>query len=283
MLKLKQQIREILANAPRPKSVDAETNLILYHFFQEEMRSNQPLHPSPEVEAQALSMARERATGIPLQHLLGYQYFYEHEYQVSPSVLIPRPETEILVQSALGWIKTHGCKKFAELGLGSGAISCELLSGIAGLKGLGSEVSVEAQAVARANLFGVVGIDWQSRFEILTPSTAATGFEIFLPHAPFDLIVSNPPYVSGDDEIEDEVLEHEPHLALFPDKNPNYFYENFVQHAKTLLAPHGAAFFEVPHERAEILSELHLTYGMRAELIPDLTGRSRVLKVTLNT
>lgn len=286
MLKLKQAIHQILQSAPAVKAPEAETDLILFHFFREAMKTAQPPVATPEQEAEALQIARKRATGIPLQHLLGYQFFYEHEYAVTPAVLIPRPETETLVQAAIGWLNIHGGRRFAELGLGSGAISGELLAARPDLNGVASEVSLEAQQIARQNLKQVVGIEWEKRLEILTPASALIGFEVFLPYGSFDLVVSNPPYVSREDEIEGQVIHHEPGLALFPDagvtgRSPNYFYEDFVRHAKQLLKrPNGAAFLEVPHERADILAQLSLTWGMKAELIPDLTGRSRVLKVT---
>lgn len=284
MLRLKARIADILGSAERPKSVAAETDLILYHFFREEMKTGSP-PVSPEIEAQALEIARRRAEGIPLQHLLGYQYFYEHEYGVGPTVLIPRPETEILVQAAIGWLRMHGGARMAELGLGSGAISGEILSACPGLTGVASELSPEAQSLARRNLERVLGADWKDRLRILTPDSASVGFEIFIAAGPFDLIVSNPPYVAREDEIEDEVLTHEPHLALFPDagvagRSANFFYDNFMLHARKLLRPGGAAFLEVPHERAGFLASLPLAAGMTAELIPDLTGRSRVLKCT---
>lgn len=284
MLRLKEQLIAALASAPRPKSVEAEADLILYHFFRDEMRTGAPA-VTPEIEAAALGIARQRATGIPLQHLLGYQYFYEHEYRVSPAVLIPRPETEILVQAAIGWLRTHGGGRMGELGLGSGILSAEILHAFPTMTGVASELSPEAQAVARENLETVLGPRWAERLRIVTPPGADTGFEILLPEGPYDLIVSNPPYVARHDEIEEEVLKHEPHLALFPDaaapaRDPNHFYLNFLRHARALLAPGGAAFLEIPHERADFLAELPLTEGLRAELIPDLTGRSRVLKCT---
>jgi release factor glutamine methyltransferase len=284
MLRLKQQILNELRAAPRPKSVEAEAELILYHFFRNEMKTGAP-QVTPDIETQALEIARRRATGIPLQHLLGYQFFYEHEYRVSPAVLIPRPETEILVQAAIGWVRTHGGRRLGELGLGSGILSAEILHAVPGMTGVASELSLDAQSVTRENLATVLGPTWNERLKILTPLEPSIGFEILLPEGPFDLIVSNPPYVSHFDEIEEEVLRHEPHLALFPDasgahRDPNAFYLNFLQHARALLAPQGAAFLEIPHERADFLATLPLTAGLHAELIPDLTGRSRVLKCT---
>jgi release factor glutamine methyltransferase len=129
-----------------------------------------------------------------------------------------------------------------------------------------------------------LGKDFEQRIEFHTPPDASVGFEIFLNAAPFDLIVSNPPYLSTTDEISPEVTHHEPHLALFPvhsgkHENPNYFYENFLTHARKILASDGVVFFEIPNNRAEVLRERFLKSGFRdTRLIPDLTGRPRVLQ-----
>ncbi|MBS1959233.1 MAG: peptide chain release factor N(5)-glutamine methyltransferase [Bdellovibrionales bacterium] len=288
MLKLKNQIRRILSLSKNKKSVDAETDLILFHFFRDKYRDYPAqCEVTPEIEKSALAIARRRSNGDPLQHILGYQFFYEHEYKVDPHVLIPRPETEILVQAAINWARHHGCRKMAELGLGSGVISGEILFECKGVVGLATEISPDAIRLAKGNLATVLGPDWNKRIDIIQTQSPSQAFDSLLSNAPFDLIVSNPPYVSRTDEIEEEVLRHEPHLALFPDiqnpnRHPNFFYENFLKYAPQLLERHGAAFFEVPHERAGEINDLFSAVGQSyaIELIPDLTGRPRVLKVT---
>jgi release factor glutamine methyltransferase len=110
--------------------------------------------------------------------------------------------------------------------------------------------------------------------------TPDQGFNPFEPLGPFELLVSNPPYVSRDDEIDAGVLLHEPGSALFPWNNdPGFFYTDFILRAKKLMAPGGAAFFEIPHERADLLeAEFQKSGAKRVSLIPDLTGRPRVLR-----
>ena len=109
---------------------------------------------------------------------------------------------------------------------------------------------------------------------------------MFKSTAPFDLILSNPPYVSKKDEISEEVLTHEPGSALFPSplgsiEEPDYFYDNFLTQVASILRPGGASFFEVPHERAdEILIKFKAGGAKQAELISDLTGRPRVLRAS---
>ena len=297
MLSLKVSLTTILDTAKDAKSSDAESDLILFHVFRQEnpeltnlgqlkLISNQKC--SPEMEAEAIRIAYARVDGQPLQHLLGHQFFFEHEYVVNDSTLIPRPETEILVDAAIRFIeKRHGEDPFvfAELGLGSGVISGEILARFKNAKAYASEVNPLAIALAIQNLEKVLGTpDLDSRIQIHEPANESTGFESFFDKAPFDLVLSNPPYLSVNDEIEIDVIKHEPHLALFPKatgekENPNFFYENFLTHAKTLLKSDGIALFEVPHERAETILHLFHNAGFaKAYLIPDLTGRSRVLQ-----
>jgi release factor glutamine methyltransferase len=298
MRSLKTALTAILDTAKDAKSSDAEADLILFHVLREEHPEiTKPSHVqilnptcSPEMEAEAIRIAYARADGQPLQHLLGHQFFFEHEYVVNDSTLIPRPETEILVDAAVRFIeKRHGedAFTFAELGLGSGVIAGEILARFKNAKAFASEVNPLAIALAIQNLAKILKLpeeDIETRIHIHEPANESTGFETFLAKAPYDLVLSNPPYLSVNDEIELDVIKYEPHLALFPKalgekENPNFFYENFLTHSKKLLKTDGVALFEVPHERAEAILQLFINAKFtRAHLIPDLTGRSRVLQ-----
>jgi len=238
--------------------------------------------PSPAVRDEALRIAKARAEGTPLQHLLGSQFFLNHDYFVDASTLIPRPETEILATRMIEYAKKRFPRKsfrFAELGLGSGILSIELLVACPGANGVASELNYSAVTLAQKNLDAIIGRSWSSRFQIEVAQDASQGFEALLSRGPYDLVFSNPPYVSMTDEIEAQVLRHEPKAALFPqNRDPNFFYANFLEHAHELLAQNGAAFFEVPHERADDLLQKFKAAGFRSsELIPDLTGRPRVI------
>jgi len=302
MHSLKKKILDLFAQHKHEKSPEAEANLILFNTFRrkypvqkysdlftERAATKFPL--TAEIEAEAMKMAEERVKGIPLQHITGNQFFFEHDYSVNSHVLIPRQETEILISQVLEYGKKvwKGTSfRFAELGLGSGILSAEILFHFKNSIGLASEVSPQAIALARQNLDQVVGIgNWEDRFSIIEPGDTHIGFEIFEDYRPMDLIVSNPPYVSVNDDIEAEVLRHEPHTALFPmlgaanegeKENPNFFYESFLHHHKKILKPDGIAFFEVPHERAQAIEHEFKNAGFsRVSLVSDLTGRSRVL------
>jgi release factor glutamine methyltransferase len=289
MRALKERILAILEKGPRPESANAEAELILHAV----LRKNRPeLHtlsdlrlssarPSDDEARACLTVAEARRAGQPLQHLLGSQFFHAHEYEVDSSTLIPRPETEILIDAALRWASAQGNRplRFAELGLGSGVLSCELLAHLSCASGVASETNRHAIELSRRNLSRILGHDRSARLQVLQVEASA-GFSVFLPQGPFDLILSNPPYLSPEDEIDPEVLKHEPRLALFPESgNPDEFYLDFLKHRQALLAPGGAVFFEIPHERASRLeAEFHAEGARHVSVLLDLTGRPRVLQ-----
>jgi release factor glutamine methyltransferase len=293
MQALKSKIIELLRSSPHAKSPEAEAEQILFHVLR---MSNQHIRRPSELSThnvsvgsaetlEALHIAENRAKGVPLQHLLGYQFFYSREYAVDSSTLIPRPETEILVDEVIRYFRARPDQadfRFAELGLGSGVISCELLSHFQKCSGVASELDPHAIKLANRNLRDHLG-ETASRLQILESPSADTGFEIFRALAPFDLILSNPPYLSTEDEIETQVKTHEPGSALFPMNgsgflDPMYFYRNFIDHAPGLLSPRGVVFMEIPHERANEVVQLFTDTGFsQARLLPDLTGRARVL------
>jgi release factor glutamine methyltransferase len=289
MLKLKTQLKAELegilkdSRGPSAQSFEAEARIILFHFFKGHPNEHEI---TPEIEQAALMLAKRRAEGFPLQYLLGYQYFYAHEYEVSTATLIPRPETEILVDSAIRWAREQQLKEpiqFAELGLGSGAISIELLAHLPGSQSFATEISSAAREVALRNLDRIMGPNAHSRLKITQPVEAQRSYEPFFPHGPFDLFISNPPYLLTSDEISSDVRNHEPSIALFPsalssELDANYYYQEFARHARHLLKPNGAAFFEIPHERADTIQSLWSAAGLQTEVIFDLTGRPRVLK-----
>lgn len=229
-----------------------------------------------------LAVARRRAQGEVLQYLLGVQYFYEHEYRVREGVLIPRPETEILVDTLVKRLNLDHdeCLGF-EFGVGSGVISIELLSRFSGLKVVGCEVSSIARDVAQENALQILGD--LKRFSILDGShvdpmqslrgwTAANGRRA-------DFLVSNPPYLLKDSrEVDTDVISHEPDEALFARESDGLdYYRHFVESAGELLTANGWIAVEIAHERAMETRELFEGSGWAVTLINDLTGRPRVL------
>jgi len=289
MQALKQQVLSILRASAHSKSPEAECERILFYVLREAHADIQEpgdlarmtIQPDESECARILMIAGDRAKGLPLQHLLGFQFFYSRDYRVDPSTLIPRPETEVLIDEAIRAIRARfgaDAFRFAELGLGTGILSAEILSHFPEARGVASECSGRAIELARRNLREAAGGS-DRRLKILE-TRPDEGFEALAPEGPFEVVLSNPPYVSRDDEIDPEVLAHEPESALFPagSPDPSRFYLDFLGQASTLLAPDGLVFFEIPHERASGIEKRFLQSGLRdVRIIPDLTGRPRVL------
>jgi|GEM_PF-467887 len=230
-------------------------------------------------------MANRRAHGEPLQYLVGYQYFLNHEYDVDSSVLIPRPETEILVYETTQTLKRQfeQPKLGIEIGVGSGCVSIELLKLFPALLMIGTEVSPAAAGVALKNAEKILGEKHEERFNIRIASGGTDVYEpleeaTWLKNGRADFIVSNPPYLAGPEEADADVANHEPKAALFaPEGDPLYFYRKILEGAEAFLKPSGYVFFECPHERIDRIGAL---FGpdWKVEGYRDLNDRPRVLR-----
>ncbi|MBL7715474.1 MAG: peptide chain release factor N(5)-glutamine methyltransferase [Bdellovibrionales bacterium] len=224
-------------------------------------------------------IAQSRADGKILQHLLGFQTFLEHNYIVSPDVLVPRPETEILVDRLVLELKVmkEAPTQGLEIGLGSGAISVELCSRFPYIKMAATERSSAAVFIAEENSERILGSAWRDRLQILTVSEG----EVFPPTIQgtlFDFLVSNPPYLKGPEEATEEVVRYEPAVALFaPKDDALFFYRKIAEGASALLKPQGIIAVEIPHERSQAILSLFQAAGWNSRIELDLTGRERVL------
>jgi release factor glutamine methyltransferase len=164
---------------------------------------------------QAVVMAERRATGYPLQYLTGEQGFLNHVYKVNPSVLVPRPETEILVTSVIELLKIRAAAplKGIEVGIGSGIISIELLDSFKNLRMIASEASEDAFKIANRNANEILGAE-SARLKILHVENPSQVLEPFASELP-SFLVSNPPYlIHSKGEALESVDLHEPHMAL---------------------------------------------------------------------
>jgi len=225
----------------------------------------------------AFSIARERIDGRPLQYLLGEQYFYGRKFFVDANVLIPRPETEGLVEHCLANLVER--KRGLEIGVGSGAISVTLLAERKDLKMVATELASGALDVAIRNYRTHLG-DSDHRLSMHRVRSDADVLDSWLElKAPaFDFLISNPPYLIGTNEAEKQVDEHEPASALYAPKNdPLYFYDQIAKKAPELLNSKGMVFLEIPHERADEILTLFRASGFKSKLEKDLNQRARYL------
>jgi release factor glutamine methyltransferase len=212
---------------------------------------------------------------IPIQYLLGTTHFYGCDFFVDENVLIPRPETEELVD----WIVKLNSKlskkqniKILDSGTGSGCIAISLAKNILNSEIFAVDVSEKALALAKKNaIFNHVSVAFSHKNILET-----THFD-----QKFDIIVSNPPYVRNQEkaEIKPNVLENEPHLALFvPDIDPLIFYKKIGELAAANLNPNGQLFFEINQYLGKETQDLLESLGLKnIELRKDIYGNDRMI------
>lgn len=210
-----------------------------------------------------------RASHIPLQYITKEQEFMGLEFLVSPDVLIPRQDTEVLVEEIL---KASSGKDVLDICTGSGCIIISL-SKLGNIKnGVGVDISEKALSIAKANgeAHNVNVTFIQS--DLFTNVTGK-----------YDIIVSNPPYIPSKDieELMEEVKLHEPRLALDGKEDGLYFYRNIIEELPRYLNPGGEVYFEIGYNQGDIVSELLRMKGFtKIKVIKDLAGLNRVVKGT---
>ncbi|MGH7758158.1 MAG: peptide chain release factor N(5)-glutamine methyltransferase [Candidatus Dormibacteria bacterium] len=222
---------------------------------------------------------RERARGRPLAQLLGEKEFFGMAFSVSGAVLIPRPETELLVERAIALSQAAPAHvRVAELGTGSGCVAIALAARVPQTRITAWELSPEAVAAARAN---VGRHSLESQVEVLEGDWSQDLGQ----SGSFSLIVSNPPYVTTGDwrQLEPSVRDYEPRLALDGGEDGLGAYRTLVPAAARLAAPGARVLLECDPMRIESVSRLCLATwpGARTSSHPDLSGRPRVLELEL--
>ena len=239
-----------------------------------------------EVGQKILVMALARADGRILQHLTGTQVFLDHEYEVGPDVLVPRPETEILAFHAIEKLKLENepPRLGIEIGIGSGILSISLLAEFPALRIIASDLTSEAITRAQANAEKILGAGSQgsSRLRIIQAAHSTEILEAFI--GPLngqraDFIICNPPYLlQNSSEVEEEVRQHEPAAALFaPTQDALFFYRAIASRGREFLIPGGFAFLEMSDVRAVAIATLFRENGWQTQTVPDLTEKERVL------
>ncbi len=227
---------------------------------------------APAQAALAGTMLKRLKTFEPLQHVMGHTWFYGLRLQVNAHVLIPRPETEELVHAVLASLPQDYTGRVLDLGTGSGCIAIALASRRPGATVHATDISGDALDVARDNaLQNGVCVKF-SRTDMLREPPAGT----------FDIIVSNPPYISSQEKgnVSRHVSGAEPHLALFvPGRNPVLFYERICSMASgDSLAPGGHLFLEINPVHASGLKDMleSSAFG-QVKLMKDMSGHDRIL------
>lgn len=257
------------------------------------MRANDEV--SKEVEEEFFKLIEKRATRIPLQHILGEQHFMGFRFKVSPDVLIPRQETEILVIEAARTLQTmrdsrrseskgfisrlRGDKELEVLDLccGSGAIGISIAKICPDVRVAGADLSEAALAIAKENAE-------KNRVKISFAQGDMFGALAKKPlkGRMFDMIISNPPYIRSQmiAVLQDEVKKHEPLMALDGGKDGLNFYRTIVSEAPKYLNPGGYLYLEIGYDQGEDLRKMLRDSGKfePADVIKDLPGKDRVVR-----
>ncbi len=268
------QIRQALALSERLQRVSdsprLDVELLLCHLLQQP-RSYLFTWPErtldPAQEARFLTLLARREQGEPIAHILGYRHFWTLELEVSPATLIPRPDTETLVELALS-ILADGPYRVADLGTGTGAIALALASERPGWEVIGCDRIVAAAALAERNR-ARLGIE-NARFLVSDWCQALTGM--------FDLILSNPPYIDArDPHLQQGDVRFEPRSALVAADAGLADIRQIAQQARARLKPGGWLLFEHGYDQGAAVRQLlrHLGYD-EVTTNQDLGARDRV-------
>ena len=254
-----------------------ETRLLLAEILQQkpsEINENIVLDGNQQTEVQKL--LRRRLQHEPLDKILEHKEFYKFDFRVSKDVLSPRPDTEILVESALEYIPQEKKVKILDLGTGSGCIIISLLLERLNATGDGVDASAAALAVARDNMrqYGL-----ENRLELIKADWFDDDFEYKI-KTPYDFIVTNPPYIKTAEiaDLEIEVRQYDPLTALDGGKNGYESYCRIAELAPKMLKNNGYMFIEAGCGQAENIVEIFSRNGLIwVKTINDLSGIARCI------
>jgi release factor glutamine methyltransferase len=224
-----------------------------------------PEYELNELAAETLLQRRERRE--PLAYILGFREFFGRSFRVTPAVLIPRQETEVLVEAA----SRAPAKSVLDIGAGSGVLAITLKLERPEWEVTAVDVSPEALEIARNN---AENLRAEVRFLL------SDGFERLLGES-FDLIVTNPPYIGSDEPLMPDVVDYEPHVALFSGPTGLEFYHRLSEEAMNHLNDGGRLMMEVGYRQAAVVRDLFERAGWHhVETVRDLSGVERVVVVS---
>jgi len=259
------------------KKIDKEENVVkiltleLCNFSSNELYLNYNNIISSENQERILkALDMYFYQNVPVQYILGYTYFYGLKLFVNKDVLIPRPETELLIEMVLKTIENFESPKIIDIGCGSGAIALALKSQLPDAQVTAVDISPKAIAIAKKNA-RMNNLDIE-----LVESDLFSNVR-----GKYDILVSNPPYIAYNEEVDSIVLENEPHSALFSSNNGLYHYQEIMKVSSDFLNVPSLIAFEIPYNKDRELMELTKKYypNQPFEIIKDLNNKSRILIV----
>lgn len=239
------------------------------HIDRDKLILSPPQRDTPD---RFFEMVERRKSGEPVAYITGRRAFWNIELHVGPGVLIPRPDSEVLISSALEHFEGgEGPKRILDLGTGPGTLLLAALDLWLDATGVGVDVSRQAMSYAAAN---ARRLGFENRVK-LNEGDWARGIT-----ERFDLILCNPPYVAEDAELGPGVREYEPDEALFAGKEGLDAYRKLAPQLPRLLNKGGLAAVEIGHDQAEAVTTLLARDGLSASVVNDLAGRERAVLLT---
>ena len=234
-----------------------------------------------DVAEQYRQLCEKRAQHIPLQHLTGQAYFMGYEFYVDDRVLVPRQDTETLVEEAVSHLRELPAPKILDMCTGSGCILLSLLMELPQASGTGADVSADALEVAKEN---TRRLGLEKRAELIQSDLFSADY--FEKNSrkkcmEYDMLISNPPYIrtADIDGLMDEVRLHDPRLALDGKADGLYFYEKITEQAGKHLKPGGWLIYEIGCDQAKDVAEIMKKKGfVQIEVKKDLAGLDRIVE-----
>lgn len=238
-------------------------------------------HPEAALDRAEEQKFREyierRASHEPFQYISGHQEFFGLDFSVSPDVLIPRPETEAVVEASIEVLRDKRSPEFLEVGVGSGCISVSILDSLKKARGVAGDVSQSALRVAAGNA-AIHGVD--DRLEFLISDV----FES-IGRRRFDLVVSNPPYVPFDDlnALQPEVRDFEPVNSLSDGRDGLSIIRRLVEGSPDRLKKGGWLILEIGFSQSAAVAEMfNAAVWKEFEMLPDLQGIPRIVRAAIS-
>jgi release factor glutamine methyltransferase len=229
------------------------------------------------VPAGFAAMLARRVADEPVAYITGMQAFWDLDLHVTPDVLIPRSDSETLIEVAVAaFADADAPARILDLGTGSGALLLATLSVFGDAQGVGIDASAAALAVASGNATRL-GLDERANFE--RRDWTLDGWADGL--GQFDLILCNPPYIEDETPLSPMVARHEPHSALFAGPDGLRDYRILLKTLEKLLKTNGFAIFEIGFNQSKTVEKLGTEAGFSSELTHDLSGNPRVLRFSL--
>ena len=225
--------------------------------------------PAPE---NYTDLVERRATHEPVAHIIGSQEFFGRAFRVTPDTLIPRGDSEILVEAALEL--RLDASRVLDLGTGTGALLLSVLAET-GATGIGTDKNAKALDVA---MYNAKRLHLADRADLRLLDWHSEGWATGI--GQFDLVLCNPPYVEADAVLDPDVDEYEPHSALYAGTEGLDDYRTLFPQLRALMAEKGVAILEIGHEQADAVRAIATSEGFAVELRRDLANRPRALVLT---